>query len=243
MRKDMQPNTYGIAPLFGSVEANYNGAAGTLPGAVAMSVGILANLELVDSGAGGVQWQNMDGFILGWQLELERVTIAGLDQVRVRVFIDAFVKAINIGAVIGKQTYLIATLDGTDLRIYVNGEQIGDVIPVLPGPVTPVATAPRLSIDQGAILTTVFYTQRVLTGLEITGLQSNAALSSLVPISTVDHIYNAERSLRPAASVQDFADTGFIGGVPLVAELTNTVRGAVRPTDYGQPVIIPPVGP
>lgn len=226
----MQPNTYGITPAFGP-ELEFDGVVGQLPGAVNMSVGLLANVELTASGLNAIQFENTV-----WDVVLRRVVNpGGIDVITAIITSGAQVLTVPLGACLDKQLFVLVTWAGTAINVYVNGELVFTGVLAL-AIVPSLLTAPSLDVAGGAVLTAAFYTEQTIATATAVGLNYAALFTSLQPLS-FDHLYNAEWSLRPTAPVQNFTDIGSVGGVSLTADPTNVAKGAVRPSTQGQAVV------
>jgi len=233
-----QQNLYGVTSAMPGVPLVYESAAlGALPGAAAMTAGVLARLDSIAIGdLVGVSFGH--DAASGWRINLIRTVTAGIEVVTAKIKIGAETATIPIGAVLGDWILVTFTVDtGDDLVVYVNGEQA--LADTLAAPLVPAIDAADLRIPKGAAVNTAFYTESALTSLQVAALYDLVQTQTISPTDGLQHVYNATRTLRPTALVQTFLDSGLTPTVPLVAVPGNTALAYVRAGDFGQPVIAP----
>lgn len=230
----MTQNIYGIVP---AATETYTGAAGSLPGAAAMSVAALVKMLSVDP-AVDLIFGNLTGGNSGWQMVISPIAVAtGGNAMSIVVKTNAWTATVVVGATFDAWMLVGFTVSGTTLTIYVNGEAVFTTTNVAVV-VTPQVAAPTLVIPNSAILSAAFYTEQALTAAQMSAaglVAKNYPFVSEVA-NNVDHLYSAPESLRPVPSATaPFADTGSVGGVPLTPDVQ--AFGIVQPGDFGQPVV------
>jgi len=240
----MQNSIYGVFNGSGAAE-QYVGPAASLPGAAAMSAGILARVADFDP-ANAISFGNLSGVPAGWRIRLVAVaagenTTGNVIQAVIQT--NARIHTVPIGATLMEWVFVSFAKSGTTVTVYVNGEAVyadtdaGNVV-------TPQAGAPVLTIPgfSKGVVSAAFYTEQALSADQMSLLGLFARDFPFVG-ATLDHLYSAPASLRPTAGSLPFADTGSVGGLPLTPPNNpNAMRTAVSPAYFGQAIVADTAG-
>lgn len=228
----MTQNIYGIT---NAAAQTYTGAAGNLPGAAAMSAGILLNLR-DPAVTAEVDFGNFTGGNSGWRLRVEPAAAGtGGNAVSVVIETNLWTTTVILGAALNDWLFVAFTKTGTTLTVFINGEAVfatTDVAVVI----TPQVTAPTLMVAAvAAAVSAAFYTETALTAAQMAAFGGAAKVLPFVDFA-FDHLFSAPASLRPVTTaLQTWLDTGIVGGVVLTPSVAQTA--IVLPGDFGQPVV------
>ena len=227
-----QQKIYGLYAVSVS-DVVYSGAPGTLPGAATMSAGILVNLQAVDPGA-NPKFGNFAGGNSGWQISLAPGSTPGA--INVSVDTDAYTVTLPVYTALQKWLLVTMTKTGTTVTVYINGA-VAFAVTNVGVVITPQVLAPTLTIPAAAkaVVSVAFYTEQALTAVQVASLAAETQFSTLTNTGILDHVYNAERSMRPVFTATDtFADTGTLPVVPLTTPAGGF--GAVIQSDFAATV-------